>query len=236
MSRGIGRSRAPLYRALYPLTPMQKPRIFAAPRSWRRVIAAVTTVLTLSGTFALTACDQKPPLSFQNLDITGNTRFASDFSLPDTNGKTRTLADYRGQVVVLVFGYTHCPDVCPTTLAELSQAMQQLGPEKAKHIQVLFVSLDPERDTPSVLAQYAAAFNPLFRALRPADGSQLKKIATDFNLVYEKVAGSSADNYTMNHTAASLVFDTQGKLRLYVRDAQGAQSWVHDLGELLDAT
>jgi protein SCO1 len=190
----------------------------------------------LLGTTLLAGCDQKPVLSFQNLDITGNRQFADHFSLPDTNGQVRTLADYRGKIVVLVFGYTHCPDVCPTTLAELSQALQQLGPKDAERVQVLFVTLDPTRDTPSVLAQYAAAFNPSFRALRPADAAQLEQMATDFRLVYEKVPGSTPDNYTMNHTAASLVFDTNGKLRLYARDGQGTTPWVHDFRELLGAT
>ncbi|MBY4868562.1 SCO family protein [Burkholderia sp. Bp9017] len=190
----------------------------------------------LLGTTLLAGCDQKPVLSFQNLDITGNRQFAGHFSLPDTNGQVRTLADYRGKIVVLVFGYTHCPDVCPTTLAELSQAVRQLGPKDAQRVQVLFVSLDPERDTPSVLAQYAEAFNPSFRALRPADAAQIRQMATDFNLDYEKVPGSTPDNYTMNHTAASLVFDTTGKLRLYARDGQGTTPWVHDLRELLGTT
>ncbi|WP_028218679.1 SCO family protein [Paraburkholderia oxyphila] len=188
------------------------------------------------GTALLAGCDQKPVLSFQNLDITGNRQFADHFDLPDTNGQMRTLADYHGKIVVLVFGYTHCPDVCPTTLAELSQALQQLGPQDAQRVQVLFVTLDPARDTPSVLAQYAAAFNPSFRALRPADAAQLKQMATGFHLVYEKVPGSTPDNYTMNHTAASLVFDTTGKLRLYARDGQGTTPWVHDLRELLGAS
>lgn len=103
-------------------------------------------------------------------------------------------------------------------------------------MKVLFVTLDPARDTPSVLAQYAAAFNPSFRPLRPAGAAQLRQMATDFHLVYEKVPGSTPDNYTMNHTAASLVFDTTGKLRLYARDGQGTTPWVHDLRELLDAS
>lgn len=193
-------------------------------------------VASFLGTTLLAGCDQKPVLSFQNLDITGNRQFADHFDLPDTNGRMRTLADYRGKIVVLVFGYTHCPDVCPTTLAELSQALQQLGPQDAQRVQVLFVTLDPARDTPSVLAQYAAAFNPSFRALRPADAAQLKQMATGFHLVYEKVPGSTPDNYTMNHTAASLVFDTTGKLRLYARDGQGTTPWVHDLRELLGAS
>lgn len=189
----------------------------------------------LLGTTLLAGCNHKPVLSFQNLDITGNRQFADHFELPDTNGKIRTLADYRGKIVVLVFGYTHCPDVCPTTLAELSQALKQIGPKDAQRVQVLFVTLDPARDTPSMLAQYAAAFNPSFRALRPANATELAQMAWGFHLVYEKVPGSAPGNYTMNHTAASLVFDTTGKLRLYARDGQGTTPWVHDLRELLDA-
>jgi protein SCO1 len=205
-----------------------------APRPLRgRLFPALLAACALAGTAVLAGCDQQPTLSFQNLDITGNRQFADHFSLPDTNGQTRTLADYRGKVVVLLFGYTHCPDVCPTTLAELSQALEQLGPQQAQRVQVLFVTVDPERDTPSVLAQYTAAFNPAFRALRPANAAQLQQVANDFRIVYEKVPGTSADNYTMNHTAASLVFDTTGKLRLYARDGQGVKPWVHDLGELL---
>lgn len=199
-------------------------------------LTPVIMAAALLGTTLLTGCDQKPPPSFQNLDITGNRQFADHFELPDTNGQIRTLADYRGKIVVLVFGYTHCPDVCPTTLAQLSQVLQQLGPDDAKRVQVLFVSLDPERDTPSILAQYAAAFNPSFRALRPANAAQLRQMASGFHLTYEEVPGSTSTNYTMNHTAASLVFDTNGKLRLYARDGQGVTPWVHDLHELLGAT
>lgn len=199
------------------------------------ILAPALLIGALTGITLLAGCDQKPPLSFQNLDITGNRQFANHIALPDTNGQIRTLADYRGKVVVLVFGYTHCPDVCPTTLAELSQALQQLGSKSAKRVQVLFVTLDPERDTPSILAQYAAAFNPSFQALRPANAAQLRQMASDFHLVYEKVPGPTSGSYTLNHTAASLVFDTNGKLRLYARDGQGVTPWVHDLNELLGA-
>lgn len=201
-----------------------------------RLLNTVLVACALLGAILLGGCDQKPPLSFQNLDISGNTQFAKDFSLPDTNGQTRTLADYRGKVVVLLFGYTHCPDVCPTTLAELSQALDQLGPDMASRVQVLFVTVDPQRDTPSLLAQYAAAFNPSFRALRPATTAQLNKVTNDFHFVYQKVPGSDASNYTMNHTAAALVFDPAGRLRLYARDGQGIKPWVHDLGLLLQAS
>ncbi|WP_175705051.1 SCO family protein, partial [Burkholderia ambifaria] len=143
-----------------------------------------------------------------------------------------TLADFKGRAVVLFFGYTHCPDVCPTTLAELAQAMQQLGPE-AKRVQVLLVTLDPERDTAPLLAQYVAAFDPSFIALRPADDAQLRQVAKDFRIYYAKAAGKTPGSYTMDHTAASYVFDPDGKLRLFVRDGQGPGPWVHDLKLLL---
>lgn len=185
----------------------------------------------LGGAVLLSACGKAQP-AFQNLDITGNTQFGADFSLPDTNGKTHTLADYKGKVVVLFFGYTHCPDVCPTTMAELAQAMQQLGPD-AQRVQVLFVTVDPARDTAALLGQYVPAFNPSFVGLRPADDAQLAKIAKDFRIYYAKVPGKEPGSYTMDHTAASYVFDPSGKLRLFVRDGQGVTPWVHDIKLLL---
>ncbi|MEK6424763.1 MAG: SCO family protein, partial [Burkholderia gladioli] len=178
----------------------------------------------------LAGCQAQP--AFQNLDITGNTQFGKDFSLPDTAGRTRTLADFKGRAVVLVFGYTHCPDICPTTLADLAQAMHTLGPD-AKRVQVLLVSVDPERDTAALLAQYVAAFDPSFVALRPADDAQLKQVAKAFRIYYAKSPGKTPRSYTMDHTAASYVFDPDGKLRLFVRDGQGAGPWVHDLQLLL---
>lgn len=197
-------------------------------RTARMFVAAclVGAALVVAG------CGKSKP-AFQNLDLTGNTQFGSDFSLPDTSGKVRSLADYKNKAVVLFFGYTHCPDVCPTTMAELTQALQQLGPDDAKRVQVLFVTVDPERDTSPVLSQYVQAFNPSFVGLRPSD-AQLAKVAKDFRVYYAKVPGKTPDSYTMNHTAASYVFDPSGKLRLFVRDGQGAQPWVHDLKLLLD--
>ena len=189
--------------------------------------------LVFGGALLLGGCGKDEP-AFQNLDITGNTQFGSNFSLPDASGKTRTLADYKGKVVVLFFGYTHCPDVCPTTMAELAQALQQLGPDDAKRVQVLFVTVDPERDTAPLLSQYVTAFNPTFAALRPADDAQLKQITKDFRVYYAKVPGKTPNSYTMDHTAASYVFDPSGKLRLFARDGQGASPWVHDIKLLLD--
>lgn len=198
-----------------------------------RVALTALVACALGSAALLSGCGKQQP-AFQNLDLTGNKQFGSDFALPDTSGKTRTLADYKGKAVVLFFGYTHCPDVCPTTMAELSQALQQMGPDEAKRVQVLFVTVDPERDTPALLSQYVQAFNPTFVALRPANDAQLKKITKDFRVYYAKVPGKTPDSYTMDHTAASYVFDPDGKLRLFARDGQGAQPWVHDLKLLLD--
>jgi protein SCO1 len=198
----------------------------------RATVMALATAGAVGATLGLEGCGQQPP-SFSNLDITGNTQFGNNFSLPDSNGKTRTMADFKGKVVVLFFGYTHCPDVCPTTMAELSQALQQLGPDADKRVQVIFVSVDPERDTPQILGQYVSAFNPTFIALRPADDAQLKQVTKDFRVYYAKVPGKTPDGYTMDHTAASYVFDTTGKLRLFARDGQGVTPWVHDLKILL---
>jgi protein SCO1/2 len=191
---------------------------------------AMLVASIVGAALAVAGCGKEAP-AFENLDITGNTQFGTTFALPDTSGKTRRLADFKGKAVVLFFGYTHCPDVCPTTMADLSQAMQQLGPD-ASRVQVLFVTIDPARDTSNVLSQYVSAFNPSFIALRP-DDAQLAKLAKDFRVYYAKVPGKSPDNYTMDHTAASYVFDPSGKLRLFARDGQGAQPWVHDLKLLL---
>jgi protein SCO1/2 len=193
----------------------------------RRLFCATALLATM----LVAGCDKKS--DFTNVDITGSTRFASDFALPDQTGKVRTMADFKGKVVVLFFGYTHCPDVCPTTMAELAQAMQQLGPA-AQRVQVLFVTLDPQRDTPKLLGQYVTAFNPTFVALRPASDEQLAKFAKDFRIYYKQVPSSNGGDYTLDHTAASYIFDADGKLRLFARDEQGAAPWVHDIKLLLN--
>lgn len=194
-----------------------------------QVLAAVLFAWML----ALAGCSAKP--DFRNLDITGNEQFGRDFALPDTDGHMRTLADYKGRAVVLFFGYTHCPDVCPTTMAQLAQAMQQLG-DDARRVQVLFVTVDPERDTAPVLAEYVHAFNPAFVGLRPDSAAQLDAVTQAFKIYHAKnTAGASdASAYTVDHTAGSVVFDPQGKLRLYAKDGQGADVWVHDLKLLID--
>ena len=178
----------------------------------------------------LTACSPKP--DFKNIDITGSTAFGKDFSLLDPDGKVRTLADFKGKVVVMFFGYTQCPDICPTTLTEMQQVMSILGPQSDK-VQVLFVSIDPQRDTAVILKQYVPAFDPRFLGLRPADDAALEKVAKDFKIYYKKVPGTSPDSYTMDHTAGSYAFDPDGRLRLYIKHAQGPETLAHDLKELL---
>ena len=178
----------------------------------------------------LAACSPKP--EFQNIDITGSTAFGKDFSLVDPDGKVRTLADFKGKVVVMFFGYTQCPDICPTTLTEMQQVMTLLGPQSDK-VQVLFVTVDPARDTAAILKQYVPAFDPRFLGLRPADDAALEKVTKDFKIYYKKVPGSSPGSYTMDHTAGSYAFDPEGRLRLYIKHAQGPETLAHDLKELL---
>jgi protein SCO1/2 len=178
----------------------------------------------------LAACSPKP--EFKNIDITGGTAFGKDFSLLDPDGKVRTLADFKGKVVVMFFGYTQCPDVCPTTLTEMQQVMTLMGPQSDK-VQVLFVTVDPERDTAAILKQYVPSFDPSFLGFRPADEAALEKVTKDFKIYYKKVAGTSPGSYTMDHTAGSYAFDPQGRLRLYIKHAQGPETLAHDLKELL---
>ena len=179
---------------------------------------------------ALVACS--PKQSFKNVDITGSKAFGTDFSLIDPDGKVRTLADFKGKVVAVFFGYTQCPDVCPTTLTEMQQVMTLLGPQADK-VQVLFVTVDPERDSASILKQYVPAFDSRFLGLRPADEAALEKVAKDFKIYYKKVPSMTPGSYTIDHTAGSYVFDPQGQLRLYIKHAQGAETLAQDLKELL---
>ena len=199
--------------------PLQKP------------LQLLARTLTLSLVLiALAACSPKP--NFKNIDITGGTAFGKDFSLVDPDGKTRTLADFKGKVVVMFFGYTQCPDICPTTLTEMQQVMTLLGPQSDK-VQVLFVTVDPDRDTAEILRQYVPAFDSRFLGLRPADQAELEKVAKDFKIYYKKVPGSSPGSYTMDHTAGSYAFDPEGHLRLYIKHAQGPETLAQDLKELL---
>ena len=168
----------------------------------------------------LAACTESKP-QFKAVDITG-ADYAKDFQLTDANGQPRSLKDFKGKVVVLFFGYAQCPDVCPTTMAEMAQVKQQLGPDGDK-LQVLFVTVDPERDTPEVLKAYMAQLRSRLRgAARTPE--QLAAMAKDFKVYYKKVEGKTPTSYTMDHSAASYVYDTQGRLRLYARYGAGPQA------------
>jgi protein SCO1 len=203
---------------------------------------AVVFPLLLAASLALLACSDKPGSAgsqlklpalsspFQNTDVTG-LDFAGNFVLTDHTGKRRTLADFKGKAVVVFFGYTHCPDVCPTTMAEMAAVMKDLGP-LADRVQVLFISLDPERDTPQLLAQYVPAFDSRFLGLI-GDRAATDKAARDFKVFYQKVPGKTAGSYTIDHTAGSYVFDPQGRVRLFIRHGQGAAPIAHDLRLLL---
>jgi len=185
-------------------------------------------------TVSIAACDKLPgkqqQVAFQNTDVTG-LDYAKGFALTDHTGKPRTLADFKGKVVVVFFGYTQCPDVCPTTMAEMASVMQKLGP-RADQVQVLFITLDPERDTQQLLASYVPAFDKRFIGLRGTP-EQTAKTAKEFKVFYAKVPGSDPNSYTIDHTAGSYVFDRDGRLRLFIRHGQGPDSIVHDLRQLL---
>lgn len=179
----------------------------------------------------LAACS-KEKLQFKNIDITG-ADFGRDFHLTDQNGKERSLEDFRGKAVVVFFGYTMCPDVCPTTLAELAQVKKLLGSD-GERLQVLFITVDPERDTPQLLKAYMANFDPSFLALR-CSPEQLVTLARNFKIFYKKVDGKTPDSYTMDHSAGCYVYDPQGRLRLYVRYGVDPQAIASDLRLLLEA-
>jgi protein SCO1/2 len=178
---------------------------------------------------ALAACSEKKP-QFNAIDLTG-ADYAKDFHLPDADGRVRSLADFQGKLVALFFGYTQCPDVCPTTMAELAEAKKLLGPQGDK-LQVVFVTVDPDRDTPQVLKGYMGNFDPTFVALRPSP-SQLEAVAKDFKVYYKKVDGNTPTSYTMDHSAATYVYDTKGQLRLYARYGAGPQALASDFKLLL---
>ena len=192
----------------------------------KKLLFALALVLSLA------ACDKlsTKPVSFQNTDLTG-LDYAKDFQLTDHNGKPRSLADFKGKLVVMFFGYTQCPDVCPTTMAEMAAVMKELGPQ-ADQVQVLFVTIDPERDTPALLAQYVPTFDSRFLGLY-GDAAATAKVAKEFKVFYAKVPGKTPGSYSMDHTAGSYVFDKNGKIRLFLRHGAGPAPIVHDLKQLL---
>ena len=198
----------------------------------RRLTLKNIAVCALSTAAAalFTACQPGKP-QFHGIDITG-ADYARDFHLTDFNGQPRTLGDFKGKAVVLFFGYTQCPDVCPTTMNEMAQVKQRLGADGDK-LQVLFVSIDPERDTPEVLKAYMGSFDPGFLGLYAGSPEQLAQLAKDFKIYYKKVDGKTPGSYTMDHTAASYVYDPQGRLRLFLRYGSSVQAAADDLKLLI---
>lgn len=191
-------------------------------------IAAGALWVGAAGIFS--ACTPKGP-KFQGVDLTG-AEYARDLQLPDHNGQARSLKDFAGKVVVVFFGYTQCPDVCPTSMSELAEVKRALGADGDK-LQGIFVTVDPERDTPEMLKAYMASFDPGFLALRGSP-EQLAAVAKDFKIYYKRVDGQTPTSYTMDHSAGSYVYDTSGRLRVYHRYGSGAQSLAADVRALLD--
>ena len=193
-----------------------------------RLLALILAMLSLL------ACSEKK-VAFNSVDITGAT-YAQDFSLPDADGKTRTMKDFAGKVTVVFFGFTQCPDVCPTTMAEVAAVKKALDKNKAgdgDKLQAVFITIDPERDTAPVLKAYVANFDASFVGLRPASAEALADAAKAFKIYYKKVDGKTAGSYTMDHTAASYVFDTKGHVRLFTRYGSGADKLTEDVRQLL---
>jgi len=187
--------------------------------------------LALLAVVALAACSGGDRLPFKGTDIS-HADFGRQLNLTDHNGQRRSLDDFRGKLVVLFFGYTHCPDVCPTTLSDMAMALKQLTPEQAAQVQVLFVSVDPERDTPEILQAYVPYFHPSFLGLL-GSAEEIRAAAKEFRIVYRRHVESGASAYLIDHTAGSYLIDTQGKLRAYLPFAQPAPDLAHDLRLLL---
>ncbi|MBD5802913.1 hypothetical protein AZOA_23460 [Azoarcus sp. Aa7] len=188
------------------------------------IVAATLAVATLA------ACSNPSATpTFRATDITG-ADYGKGLALSDHHGAQRTLADFRGKVVTLFFGYTQCPDVCPTNLATMAEVMRQLGPD-AERLQVLFVTVDPERDTQQLLAQYIPVFDPRFIALR-GDAAQTTAVAKEFRVFYQKSGDTSGNNYTVDHSTGTYVFDPTGRVRLYVKHGETADNIVADIRSL----
>ena len=181
---------------------------------------------------SLVACGPGKP-SFKSVDVTG-ADFGRELKLTDHTGKPRSLTDFQGKVVVVFFGFTQCPDVCPTTLVEMKAVKEKLGKD-GERVQVLFVTVDPERDTAELLAKYVPAFDPTFIGLY-GDAEATARTAKEFKVFYKKVPGSSPTNYSVDHTAALYIYDPSGRLRLFAKHAQGADALAHDIKLLLEQT
>jgi protein SCO1/2 len=191
--------------------------------NFRRILLLTTCALFFQ------ACAPDKP-TFKAIDLTG-ADYAQGFQLKDQFGQVRTLADFKGQVVVVFFGFTQCPDFCPTTLSEWVQVKKALG-ENSQKLQAVFITVDPERDTPEVLKDYMANFDPSFLALIPSM-DELPALAKSYKIYYKKVPGPTPTSYTMDHQAGTYIYDTEGQLRLYARYGLGPVAVTEDIGKLL---
>jgi protein SCO1 len=195
---------------------------------------ALLLAAVAAATAGLAACDGALPgagkPAFKSIDITG-AEYARTLQLADPDGQSRSLADYKGKVVVVFFGYTQCPDVCPTTMAELAEVKRSLGPDGAR-VQGIFVTVDPARDTAELLKAYVANFGPDIVGLRGTP-EQIQAAAKEFKVFYSKVPGKTDTSYTVDHTAGSYIFDAKGRVRLFTRYGSGAQALASDLKILL---
>jgi len=193
-------------------------------------LSSFALVIGLAAGVLLTSCTSKVEPTFLSTDIT-NANFGRNFKLTDHNGRIRSLNDFKGKVVVVFFGYTNCPDICPITMGKLAVAMKKLGKD-AKRVQVLFVSINPEHDTSALLKQYVTAFNPTFLGLS-GEIQTTRNIAKEFKVTFQKQAGKTQDNYTMDHSTGTYIYDTVGRIRLYVNSSKSADVFSHDILELL---
>jgi protein SCO1/2 len=191
------------------------------------MIAACALFTGVAG--LLTSCSPKEE-AFKSIDVTG-AEYAKGFELTDHNGQLRHLQDFSGKVVVVFFGYTQCPNVCPTSMAELAEVKRLLGKD-GERLQGLFVTVDPARDTAEMLKAYMTAFDPSFLALVPTP-VQLAQVTKDYKIYYKKVEGQTPTSYTMDHSAGSYIYDTKGQLRLFTRYGSGAPALAWDIGILL---
>src|SRR5687767_5272840 len=189
-----------------------------------RLLPAIALTVLLAG------CGGAPEApKFKLTDVSG-AGFGKELNLPDHNGKMRSLADFRGKVVTVFFGFTHCPDACPTTLAEMAQVMRELGPDGSR-VQVLFVTVDPERDTPAVLRQYVPSFHPEFLGLC-GDAESTARVAREFKVFYQKQPAKDG-GYSVDHSAGTYVFDREGRLRLFAPYGKGSAAMLNDIRLLL---
>jgi protein SCO1/2 len=199
-------------------------------RNAAKNIANFVSALAVSSVLmGISACSEQKP-QFKAIDVTG-AEYAKDFALTDHNGQARTMSDFKGKVVVIFFGYTQCPDVCPGSMTELAEVKKLLGADGDK-LQGIFVTVDPERDTAALLKSYMVNFDPSFLALR-GEPATLESTAKHFKIYYKKAEGKTPTSYTMDHSAGSYVYDTQGRVRLFTRYGSGAQALASDIKLLL---